>query len=172
MQRSLFLKDTQLRVLKTMSEATIRMDLNMFANAVSLAPNDAIIIIQQLTKEGYLQKSGTAYSLTEKGKSALKMSMQVPEDKNFCFYVDIDKPLGFSARSIEEFYRIIKKIISDSVEFHMYRGDFESWLCEVIGDKELAQDLLGIRTANVHGENLRKSLIKAFDSKYDIDELR
>ena len=122
MPRRKFLKDTQLNVLKTMSEATSRMDLTMFSHAVNLTPNETIAMIQQLATDGFLHKVGTGYGLTEKGKNALKATVQVPEDKIFSFYVEVDKPLGFSAQSFEEFYRLAKQVCSDALEFHLYQG--------------------------------------------------
>ena len=68
------MKEEQFKVLKTMSEATSRMDLNMFAKKVNLTPNQTIQQIQELAKEGFLQKIGNGYGITEKGKAALKAS--------------------------------------------------------------------------------------------------
>ncbi len=154
-----------------MSEATSRMDLTMFAQTVNLTPNDAMATIQQLATEGFLHKIGTGYGLTEKGKNAIKMSAQVPEDKAFSFYVGVDKPLGFSAHSVEELYRLIKQVTSDALDFHVYRGDFENWLRDVVGERELALDVSGLRAASLHGEDLRKGLLKAIDCRYGVGEL-
>jgi predicted transcriptional regulator len=165
------LKDTQLNVLKTMSEATSRMDLTVFSQAVNLTPNETIAMIQQLATDGFLHKVGTGYGLTEKGKNALKVMVKVPEDKVFSFYVDVDKPLGFSAQSLEEFYRLAKQVCSDSLEFHLFRGDFENWFQDVLGDKELALDVSALETTGLKGEELRKALLNAIDARYGIGEL-
>ena len=66
------MKEEQIRILKTMNEATNRMDLTMFAQAVNLNPNQAIAEVQELAKEGFLRKVGGGFGLTEKGKNALK----------------------------------------------------------------------------------------------------
>jgi predicted transcriptional regulator len=165
------LNDTQLKVLKTMSEATSRMDINTFANAVNLTPDQVMEMFQQLIAEGFLHKVGTGYSLTEKGKNAIKITTQVPSDKAFSFYIAVDKPLGFSAHSLEEFYRLIKQVTSDSLDFHTYRGDFESWLRDVIGDHELALDFSEPKAAGLHGEELRKRLLAIIDFRYGINQL-
>ena len=133
------MKDEQIRILKTMNEATNRMDLTMFAQAVNLNPNQAIADVQELAKEGFLRKVGGGFGLTEKGKNAIKIFMQVPNDLGFHFYVDFEKPLGFTAISIKDFYRFIKQMMTDSLEFHLYRGDFENWLKDVGKDPELAK---------------------------------
>jgi hypothetical protein len=154
-----------------MNEATNRMDLNMFAHAVNLAPNQAIAQVQELAEEGFLRKVGSGYGLSEKGKNALKISTPLSEEAAFHFYVDVDKPLGFSARSIEEFYRLVKQVCSDSLDFHLYRGDFESWLRQTIGDSELADEAAKLKAAQLNGEQLRKALLSAIDVRYGVGEL-
>ncbi len=171
MSRRQFLKDEQLRILKTMHEATNRMDLHMFAEAVHLTPNEAIADVQELAKEGFLHKVGAGYGLTEKGKNALKTPTAVPPEKTFQFYIGVDRPLGFSATSLEEFYRQIKQVCSDSLYFHLYRGDFEGWLDQVIGDKQLADEVGGFKASGINGEELRKALLKALDQRYGIGDL-
>ena len=154
-----------------MNEATNRMDLTMFANAVNLAPNQTIAQVQELAEEGFLRKVGAGYGLTEKGKKALKISTQISEETAFHFYVGVDKPLGFSARSIEEFYRLVKQACSDALDFHLYRGDFENWLRQVVCDDGLAGEAADFKAAGLNGENLRKALLKAIDSRYGVGEL-
>ncbi len=165
------MKDEQIRILKIMLEATNRMDLNTFAEAVNLNPNQAMTQVQELAKAGFLRKVGGGFGVTEKGKNALKVFTPVPSEMAFNFYVGIDKPLGFSASSLEMFYRQLKQVCSDSLEFHIYRGDFERWLGEVIKDSELAQAVSGLKTSGLKGEDLRKALLKAIDDKYSVDEL-
>jgi predicted transcriptional regulator len=165
------LKNEHLKILKTMHDATSRMDINMFAEAVNLTPNQTIAAVQQLAAEGFLHRVGGGYGLTDKGKKALKFSIQVPEEKTFQFYVGVDKPLGFSANSLEEFYRVAKEVCSDALDFHLYRGDFENWFRDVLGDKELAEEVGGLKTAALTGEDFRKALLKAIDARYGVGEL-
>jgi hypothetical protein len=154
-----------------MNEATNRMDLNMFAAAVELEPNQALSEVQELTKEGFLRKVGGGFGLTEKGKNAIRIFNEVPSERSFNFYVDLGKPLGFNAQSIEQFYRCINQVTADSLEFHLYRGDFESWLRDVCGDEELAQAFGTLKTSGLKAEDLRKTLLKAIDAQYGVGEL-
>ncbi len=154
-----------------MNEATNRMDLNMFAQAVDLTPNQAITEVQELAKEGFLRKVGAGFGLTEKGKNIVKAYLPVSMEWGFNFYVDVDKPLGFSAKSLDEFYRLIKQVIPDSLEFHLYRGDFEKWLKEVCKDEDLAKAFEISKEEDLKGDELRKALLKALDAKYGIGEL-
>ncbi len=165
------MKEDHLKILKTMQEATNRMDINMFAQAVNLNPNQAIAQVHELAEEGFLRRVGGGYGLTDKAKNAIKMSTQVPEKEIFQFYIDMDKPIGFSAHSLEEFYRIVKKVCSDSLDFHLYRGDFERWLREVLSDKDLADEIQNIKATEIKGEELRKALLKAIDNRYGVGEL-
>jgi predicted transcriptional regulator len=165
------LKEDQFRILKTMNEATNRMDLTMFAQAVNLNQNQAISEVQELAKEGFLRKVGGGFGLTEKGKNAIKAYVSVSADLGFNFYVDVDKPLGFSALSLDEFYRTIKQVCSDSLEFHLYRGDFEKWLQEVCKDEDLAKSFGTSKVEELKGEDLRKALLQTIDAKYGVGEL-
>jgi hypothetical protein len=165
------LKEEHIKILKTMNEATNRMDLNMFAEAVDLTPNQALAEVQELAKEGFLRKVGGGFGLTEKGRIALKAFTTFSSETSFHFYVDIDKPLGFSAQSLAEFYRFTKQVIADSLEFHLYRGDFENWLKEVCRDSELAADVGNLKADELKGEALRNAMLKAIDSRYGINEL-
>ncbi|MGD0645978.1 MAG: DUF5752 family protein [Candidatus Bathyarchaeia archaeon] len=165
------MNEEQLRVLKTLNEATSRMDLNMFAQKVNLSPNQTIKQMQELVKKGFLRKVGSGFGITEKGKAVLKAMVPVPDEMAFHFYFGIDQPADFTALTLEEFCRVIKEVKVDSLEFHLYRGDFENWLKEVMKDQELVAEIGGIKAAGLKGEDLRKELLKVLDAKYGIKEL-
>lgn len=165
------MKEEQFKILKTMSEATNRMDLNVFAQAVNLSPEQAMAEVQELAKKGFLRKVGKGYGLTVKGKNFLKVFQPVSSEMSFQFYEGMDKPLGLTAKSIEDFYKAIKQVGSASLEFHLYRGDFEKWLSDVCGEKKLAQESATLKTTELKGEELRTALLKTINAKYDIEEL-
>ncbi len=165
------MKEEQIRVLKTMSEATSRMDLTTFAKKVNLSPTQTIQQIQELAKEGFLQRSGSGYGITEKGKAAIKVFTPVPDELSFHFYFGIDQPTDLTAKTLQEFYMAIKQVNVSSLEFHLYRGDFENWLKEACKEPELAAEIGGIKAAELKGEELRAELLKALDAKYGIQEL-
>lgn len=154
-----------------MNEATNRMDLNMFAHMVNLNPNQAMAQVQELAKAGFLRKVGSGYGVSEKGKAVLKASAPVPNEMGFHFYVGIGQPTDFTAQTLEEFYRFIKQVSADSLEFHLHRGDFENWLRKVLKDSELAEEIGNLKMDESKGEDLRKQLLKAIDAKYSIEEL-
>ena len=165
------MKEEQIKILKTMNEATNRMDLNTFAHIVNLNPNQAMAQVQELAKAGFLRKVGSGYGVSEKGKAVLKASAPVPNEMGFHFYVGIGQPTDFTAQTLEEFYSFIKQVSADSLEFHLYRGDFENWLREVLKDSELAEEIGNLKMDELKSEDLRKELLKAIDAKYGIEEL-
>jgi len=167
----MLLKEDQFKVLKTLIEATSRMDINTFAGKVNLTPDQTINVIQELAKAGFLQKVRGGYGITKKGKAALKAFTPVPKDTGFHFYYGIDQPSDFTAESLEQFYGFIKQVSTESLEFHLYRGDFENWRKEACKDPELAGAFEGVKAADFKGEELRKELLKVFDAKYGIEGL-
>jgi DNA-binding Lrp family transcriptional regulator len=160
------LTEEQLRVLKTMNEITSRIDLNAFAEMVGLTPNLTIERVQELVNTGLVRKIGGGYGITDKGKAILKAITPVPKESAFHFYTEIGQPTGFSAESLKDFYEIIKRVAVESLEFHLYREDFENWIKSAIEDKALANNLAGLRTANSKGEDLRKGILLAIAEEY------
>ncbi len=165
------LKEEQFKVLKTLSEATNRMDITMFAKKVDLDPNQTIHQIQELTKEGFLQKVGSGYGITDKGRAVLKAFNPVPEVMSFHFYQGMGQSLDLTALTLAEFYRIIDQVSVDSLEFHLYRGDFENWLNQACKEPGTAEEFGGLKTEGLKGEELRVQMLKLLNSKYGINEL-
>ncbi len=165
------MKEEQIKVLRTMIEATSRMDLNMFAKAVNLTPNETIQQIQELAKEGFLLRSERGYGVTEKGKAALKAFVAVREEMSFHFYFGVDQPADFTAKTLQEFYKAIQHVSAASLEFHLYRGDFENWLKQACKELELAEQIGSLKAASLKGEALRAELLRVLDAKYGIKEL-
>ena len=158
--------EEQLKVLKVMNEITSRIDLNAFAQMVGLNPNQTIEQVKGLVNAGLVKKVNSGYGITEKGKAVLKAIAPLPKETAFHFYTDIGQPTGFSAESLKELYEIIKRVAVGSVEFHLYRGDFENWIKAVFKDAALADELASLKSANVKGEDLRKEIITAISAKY------
>lgn len=165
------MKEEQFKVLKALSEATSRMDINMFAKKVNLDPNQTIQKVQELAKEGFLQKVGSGFGITVKGRTALKAFILVPEGMGFHFYNGIDQPTNIEAKTLREFYEHVKKVSVDSLEFHIYRGDFENWLKDACNESEFAQEVGVVKDADLKGEELRAELLKVLDAKYGIQDL-
>jgi len=161
--------ETKLKILKFMSEMTARTDMNDFANKMGLTPNQILLDMQELAKEGVLKKIGGGYALTEKGKTALRAFMSVPENMRFQFYAGLDHPTGLSAGSVKEFRDAALKVDATSLEFHLYRGDFETWFRTAVNDEAFADELTTIRKTDLKGEELKKAIAKATNLKYNLE---
>ena len=165
------MKEEQLKVLKFMTQATNRMDLNMFAKSINLEPDQVMQNVQELAKEGFVCKVSSGYGVTEKGKNALKAFTPLEENMSFHFYTRIGYPTVFSAQSLADFYRLSRQIEAESLEFHLYRGDFETWLKDAYQNQELAEKLNKLKEADIKGEELRKEILNAIDQKYNLKDL-
>mgnify|MGYP000049960412 FL=1 len=83
---------------------------------------------------------------------------RVSPEKGFTFYIDFSKPTGLTAYSLHDFYSILRTISEESIRFHMARGDFERWILQVIGYRELADDISNINDIE-DGNTLRRRLL-------------
>lgn len=84
----------------------------------------------------------------------------VPREKAFYFFTSIGNYTGVSASSLKEFVEKINEVNVKSLEFHLYRGDFEKWVTEVLQDEELSEELRKLQKLNLNGEPLRNQLYK------------
>jgi len=57
-----------------------------------------------------------------------KKDGKLPREKAFFFFTSVGNYTGESAFSLEEFVKITEKVNIKSLEFYLYRGDFERWI--------------------------------------------
>ncbi len=160
--------DEQLKILKFMNEMTGHVDIKDFAKKTGLTASQIAEHMQALAKEGFLRRVGAGYSLTDKGKTAIKAASPVAWNMRFNFYIGIGQPTGVSAGSVKEFHDLASSVNSVSLEFHLYRGDFENWFRSTVGDTTFADELVKIGKTEVKGEDLRKAIAKAIEERYDL----
>jgi len=79
-------------------------------------------------------------------------------EKAFYFFTSIGNYTGVSAASLKEFVERINEVNVKSLEFHLYRGDFEKWIAETLEDKELAEDIRKLQKISLTGDALRNQL--------------
>lgn len=85
----------------------------------------------------------------------------VQYEKGFHFYTEIGKYTGITAISLSEFSNHLDTITVESVKFHFQRKDYQKWLIDVIGDKELAKRIDMIEISPMFtDEDLRMALSK------------
>lgn len=90
----------------------------------------------------------------------------LPREKAFYFFTSIGNYTGESAASLKEFMERINHVNIKSLEFHLYRGDFEKWINEVVEDKKLAEDISKLQKANLLGDQLRNQLHMVVSKRY------
>jgi len=91
-------------------------------------------------------------------ESASRILRKVLREEAFYFFSSIGNYIGESAASLEEFSEKIKEVNSRSLEFHLYRGDFEKWVDEVLGDAELAGRIKELRNRKLVRDDLQDQL--------------
>lgn len=82
----------------------------------------------------------------------------VPREKAFYFFTSIGNYTGTSAASLKEFMERINEVNAKSLEFHLYRADFEKWVSEVLEDAWLAGEIRRLQKFGLTGEALRDQL--------------
>ena len=85
---------------------------------------------------------------------------RLPRERCFHFFIRFAHPTEVTACSLEEFYSALKRVNVESVIFHFYRGDFQRWILQVIGDEELAAQIDKLPKERMDGEALRSRLLK------------
>jgi alpha-amylase len=86
----------------------------------------------------------------------------IAANEPFLFYKGIGEKnyTGVMAWSLKGFLKALKKVETESLEFHSSRGDFENWARHSLRDEALAKALKKVRLAKLKGYALRKALIK------------
>jgi hypothetical protein len=98
------------------------------------------------------------------GEDAARLLAQLPQEKAFHFFEDIGKPLDLYADGIKEFLEKVPRVTTQSLEFHIIRGDFEKWF-DSIGDVEMAMKIAILRNQHLVGEQLRVTLYEIVASR-------
>ena len=158
--------EKRLKILQIMNTITGRVSLKEFTKMVDLQPRQVLKNMQELTKAGLLKKVGNGFSTTEMGRAAIKVLSTVPEEKGFRFYTDVDQYLGFSARSLKEFYSQVEKVEPRVLEFHVSRGDFETWVRSIFEDNFFAEKLAQLRKLEFKGERLKDEILNLARNAY------
>ena len=102
-----------------------------------------------------------------KTESPPKILRTVPREKAFYFFTSIGNYTGVSASSLKEFMEKIGEVNVKSLEFHLYRGDFEKWINEVLEDKELAMEIRNLRNLKYSGNMLKEHLYSSVAKHYE-----
>jgi hypothetical protein len=74
-------------------------------------------------------------------KEAQKFLHPVSYDRGFHFFMPNGYYTGETALSLCSFLRDMGSVDIESIRFHFDRGDFQKWVKNTIGDKDLAQTI-------------------------------
>jgi len=90
--------------------------------------------------------------------SQSKVLRNVLREEAFYFFTSIGNYTGQSAFSLDEFLQKIKDVDIKSLEFHLFREDFEKWIAQTLGDNRLSEEIRVLRAQKVVGNVLRDRL--------------
>jgi len=141
-----------------------------FAAKVGLNFSSCMMHILGLKKAGYVSSPEKGYyQITALGTRILKLRVSkeeatsllnpVSSEKEFYFHTGINNYSGTHANSLLDFCKKLENVELKSIEFHLFRKDFEQWL-KSIGDLELAKKMGIIRKTGTLGEELRRIIHK------------
>ena len=91
-------------------------------------------------------------------ENSSKILRTVPREKAFYFFTSIGNYTGISASSLKEFMEKMGGVNVKSLEFHLYRGDFEKWISEILEDYWLAGEVKRLQRFGLAGDALRNQL--------------
>lgn len=93
---------------------------------------------------------------------------KLPREKAFYFFTSVGNYTGETAASLEEFMKVTGEVDIKSLEFHLYRGDFERWIAETLGDKKLAEEIKDLKSQNLVGNDLRNKLSLILSKRHEM----
>ena len=166
------------RILTVLSDAGEPMKLQSIAKEAGLGVSSSVMHLLWLGKAGYVSTPRKSYYVvTDSGKEVVAapkvdtkqvshILRELPLEKAFHFYTGIDRYLDVYANSLTDFCKKIMGVTPESVEFHLQRKDFESWL-QGLGDLELAEKIGLIRGMELSEEGLQKKVYDTVKSRCD-----
>ncbi len=91
----------------------------------------------------------------------------LPKPKRFYFHDASGRYLERFAASLWEFREALNEVPAESLQYHLYRGDFERWLRNVLHDDQLAHYMQKTIHHKLKGEALRRALLKKVIGRYE-----
>jgi hypothetical protein len=102
--------------------------------------------------------------------SPARILRQLSRKNAFYFFTSVGNYTGHRAMSLDEFATKIRDLETASLEFHLYRGDFEKWTDEVLEDHKLTERILAVKLLEPVGNALRDQLDFAVSKR--LEELK
>jgi hypothetical protein len=103
-------------------------------------------------------------------QTSARILRTLSRENAFYFFTSLGNYTGQRAMSLEEFEDNIRDIKIASLEFHLYRGDFEKWMANALADKELTRRIGDLKHLQPVGNALRDQLL--FTVSKRLEELK
>jgi MoaA/NifB/PqqE/SkfB family radical SAM enzyme len=100
-------------------------------------------------------------------KSAQRILRKLPRENAFYFFTSIGNYTGISADSLDEFVKKILEVNVKSLEFHLYRGDFQKWIEGTLEDKALSDEIRKLQQSKLIGNELRDNVYLTVSKHYE-----
>jgi hypothetical protein len=113
-------------------------------------------IYSLIVVETVSQHIGEHHTLTS--SSSARTFRTVSRENAFYFFTSVGNYTGQRAMSLEEFAQKIREVEIASLEFHLYRGDFEKWSDKVLEDNILTKRIAAVKLLEPVGNALRDQL--------------
>jgi alpha-amylase len=93
--------------------------------------------------------------------AAKRILRRLPAGMGFTFSYEFARSSELTVHSLYEFFSALKTVDLSSIQFHVERGDFERWLRHVVGDDELADQMVKVNQSKrkLKSEALRKRIL-------------
>jgi hypothetical protein len=100
-------------------------------------------------------------------QSSARILRTLSRENAFYFFTSVGNYTGQRAMSLEEFAGKIREVEIASLEFHLYRGDFEKWVADVLEDKELKRRISYLKHLKPVGNTLRDQLLFTVSKRFE-----
>jgi len=137
-----------------LGEERYRKERDVLTSGISLL-KERLEVMKNLTRE--VAPEPIEEAIPE--ETAETILREVPTERAFYFYTGYDRYTGIYARSLEEFAEKLETIETESIRFHLKRGDFQVWIRD-LGDPDLAETLDRIREPSLGDQELREEVAR------------
>ncbi|MBI2938250.1 MAG: NDP-sugar synthase [Thaumarchaeota archaeon] len=97
-------------------------------------------------------------SITVHDNTLVEGTLALPTDRPFLLHSGVGQYTGFTANTIEELAGLLNRVEVKSIEYHLYRRDFERWVRETFQANLLARQISDLRKQGLRGRRLRREL--------------
>lgn len=95
-----------------------------------------------------------------------KILRTVPYENGFHFSTNMGKNSGETAINLFSFSEELRTTEPSSVRFHFQRRDFQNWIEQILGDKNLSSAIDKINS-NLPDQKLKETLIKTVQARFE-----